>query len=85
MKVNGAAISLEGKNFIVVQANPELLDSPGEADMAIDTLETSFGGAPVVLMAQRDDGSPRYYGDAGIVSSLAGVPVQEMPWKQYTV
>ena len=85
MEVQAAAIALGGAQFVVVAAGMELIDNTGEADMAIDTLVPKFGGAPVVLMAQREDGTPRYYGDANLVESLRGVPVAEMPWKSYNV
>lgn len=85
MEVQAAAISLGGAQFVVVAAGMDLVGNAGEADMAIDTLVPKFGGAPVVLMAQREDGSPRYYGDANLVESLRGVPLEEMPWKSYTV
>ncbi|MEM9056627.1 MAG: hypothetical protein AAGD86_04070 [Pseudomonadota bacterium] len=83
MNVQAATISLHGNAFAVVLVPMELVNAPGEADMAIDALKPRFGGAPVVLMAQRDDGTPRYYGDEHLVHSLEGVPVDEMPWKDY--
>jgi hypothetical protein len=85
MNVQAAAISLQGVNFAVVLAGPDLLDNPGEADMTIDTLQPTFGGVPVILMAQNEQGSPRYYGDAAVVRLLADVPVDQMPWKEYKV
>jgi len=63
----------------------KLLASHGEADMAIDDLRPYFGGVPVVLMAQKDDGSPSYYGDSELVELLAGIPIDKMPWKEYAV
>ncbi len=53
--------------------------------MAIDDLRPYFGGVPVVLMAQKDDGSPSYYGDSELVELLAGIPIDKMPWKEYAV
>ncbi len=53
--------------------------------MAIDSMQPKFGGAPVVLMAQRDDGSPVYFGDANLVKDLQEIPVDEMPWKVYSI
>ncbi len=85
MKVQGAAISLQGQNFAVVLIGPELLNSPGEADLAIETMQPSFGGVPVVLMAQKEDGSPMYYGDQNLVKVLADVPVDKMPWREYSI
>ena len=62
-KVQAAAIS----SAAPVRGCPQpdaLVASPGEADMAIEDLRPYFGGVPVVLMAQKDDGSPRYHGAA---------------------
>lgn len=84
MKIQAAAISLDGEDFAVVLVPMTLVNAPGEADMAIETLQPAFGGAPVVLMAQRDDGSPNYYGDEHLVRALEGVPLDEMPWKEYS-
>jgi hypothetical protein len=39
----------------------------------------------VVLMALSEDDSPTYYGGQDLVRSLAGVPVDEMPWQDYEV
>ena len=83
--VQAAAISLRGHQFVVVVVPMTLVTSPGEADMAIDDLQPYFGGVPVVLMAQKEDGSPSYYGDSQLVDMLAGVPIEKMPWKEYPV
>jgi hypothetical protein len=85
MKVQAAAISLQGHQFVVVVSRMTLVESPGEADMAIDDLQPYFGGVPVVLMAQKEDGSPSYYGDSRLVELLAGIPIDKMPWKEYAV
>lgn len=85
MEVQAAAISMGGNQFAVVHSGPELLTQQGEADMTIERLQPVFGGVPVVLMALMGDGSPRYYGDADLVALLAGVPVDQMPWKDYSV
>lgn len=85
MNIHAAAISLEGVNFAIAIVDMALVNSPGEADMAIDRISPSFGGTPVVLMAQKEDGSPVYYGDQGLVRALADIPVDEMPWKSYSV
>ena len=83
MKVQAAAMSMRGINFVVVVAQIDVVTNRGEADMAMDALRSTFGDVPVILMAQRDDGSPVYYGDADIVELLRDVPVERMPWKEY--
>lgn len=85
MEIQAAAISLQGNQFVVVAGRMDLVKSSGEADMAIEELEPKFGGVPVVLMAQKDDGSPVYYGDSNLVELLADVPIDQMPWKEYSV
>lgn len=81
--VQAAAISMQGLRWVVVLVSKELLLSQGEADLAIQTLAPRFGGVPIVLMAQQEDGSPRYYGDATLLELLRDVPLERMPWKDY--
>lgn len=85
MEVQAAAISLQGNNFVVVLVGMEMVTQSGEADMMIDTLEPKFGNVSVILMAQREDTSPVYYGDQGLVSQLRDIAVDDMPWKSYDV
>ncbi len=85
MEIQAAAISLAARNIVVVLAPLTLVDNPGEADLTIDTLQPKFGDVPVVLMAQKQDGTPRYYGEQDIVELLADVPVDKMPWREYAV
>ena len=85
MDVQAAAISLQNNNFLIVLVNMDMVTNSGEADMAIDTLQPKFGNAPVILMAQREDSSPVYYGDQDLVTALRDIPVDEMPWKSYAV
>ena len=85
MKVQGAAMSLQGKRFAVVLVGMNVVTNAGEADMAISTMQPAFGGAPVVLLAQKDDGTPVYYGDQDLVALLADLPLDKMPWKEYVV
>jgi hypothetical protein len=83
LKIQAAAISLQGVNFVIALVERDLLTRSGEADMAIDTLQPKFGDVPVILMAQKDDGSPVYYGEQDLVQALEDMPVEKMPWKEY--
>lgn len=85
MDVQAAAISLQNNNFVIVLVGMDMVSNSGEADMAIDTLQAKFGKVPVVLMAQREDASPVYYGDQDIVTALRDIAVDEMPWKSYDI
>ena len=44
-----------------------------------------IGNATVILMAQKEDATPVYYGDQNLVSALGDIPVDEMPWKTYSI
>jgi hypothetical protein len=81
--VHAAAISIQDRKMLVVLVGLSLIQSPGEADMVISDLRARFGGVDVILMGQEDDGTPRYHGDAELVSLLAHIPVDQMPWKVY--
>lgn len=85
MDVQAAAISVQGNNLVIVLVGMEMVNNAGEADMAIDTLQPKFGNVPVLLMAQREDSSPVYYGDQNLVSMLGDIPVDDMPWKEYAI
>lgn len=85
MEVQAAAISLAGKQFVVVLVGMDLVTHSGEGDMAIESMQSAFGGTPVVLMAQREDTSPVYYGEQDLVKALRDVPIDKMPWKTYPV
>lgn len=81
--VQAAAISLRGQRLVVVLVPIDLVNSPGEASMATERLAATFPGAPVVLMGQQEDGTPRYYGPDELVGMLEGLPLERMPWKVY--
>ena len=85
MKIQGAAISLGGVNFVIAIVDMTLVTTHGEADMSIDSLSAGFGGIPIILMAQKEDGSPVYYGDGDLVRLLQDVPIEKMTWKEYSV
>lgn len=82
-QVQAAAISLQGRRFVVVLVPLDLVRSGGEADMLAADLRPRFGGADLVLMGQTDDGTPEYHGAAELCALLADVPVDRMPWKTY--
>jgi hypothetical protein len=42
-------------------------------------------GVPVVLMAQDGLGRPTFYGRQDIARFLSGVPLNAIPWREYTI
>ena len=81
--VQAAAISLAGRRLVVILVPLDVVRSPGEAEMLLADLRPRLGDLDLVLMGQEDDGSPRYHGDADLLSLLADVPIDRMPWKVY--
>ena len=44
MKIQGAAISLQGVNFAIAVVDMDLVNSSAEADMAIESISPGFFG-----------------------------------------
>lgn len=82
-KVTAAAISRQGQSFVIVLVGLSVASVPGEADLVIADLQPRFGGVPVILMGQEDDGTPVYYGRGDLTSLLDDIPVDRLPWKEY--
>ncbi|WP_418316657.1 hypothetical protein [Piscinibacter sakaiensis] len=82
-QLQAAAISMLGHRFVVVLVGLDLVNSPGEAEMAIADLRPRFGGVDIVLMGQHEDGTPQYHGDPALRDLLSEMPLDKMPWKSY--
>jgi hypothetical protein len=85
MTFQGAVIREQGVAFAVVIVKKHVIDSSAEANRTIAAFQPVFPGLPVVLMAQDHQGTPTYYGRQDIARYLAGVPLEAIPWKEYTV
>lgn len=86
MKFEGALIKEQGVTFGVVIVKPSVLSSKIEAAKVIASFQAQvFVGCPVILMAQDVNGTPTYYGRKDIVNFMASVPVEAIPWKEYTL
>ncbi|AFZ28308.1 hypothetical protein Cylst_6529 (plasmid) [Cylindrospermum stagnale PCC 7417] len=85
MKFQGAVIKEQGVTFAVVVVKEQILDNKTEANKTIQMFQPVFPGIPIVLMAQDFKGSPSYYGRRDISQFMANVPIQSVPWKEYTL
>ena len=85
MTFQGAVVREQGVTFAVVIVKKHVIDNSTEANRAIAAFQPAFPGLPVVLMAQDFQGTPTYYGRQDIARFLASVPLEAIPWKQYTV
>jgi hypothetical protein len=85
MKLQGAVIREQGQTFAVVIVKRHLLDDTSKAADAVHDLSPTFGGIPVVLMAQDGNGRPTFYGRPDIAQFLSKVPLRAIPWREYTI
>jgi hypothetical protein len=85
MRVQGAVIKEQGQTFAVVSVKPSVVQNRPEADDLIRALIPTFGGVPVVLVAQDNRGVPTYYGRPDIAKFLSNVPMRAIPWREYTL
>lgn len=85
MKFQGALIKEQGIRFGVVIVKKSVYDNPFERDKAARSFQPLFPGVPLVLMAQDSSGTPHYYGRRDIVQFLSNVPLNAIPWSEYTV
>lgn len=85
MEFQGAVVKEQGVTFAVVVVKHHVMASESEAIKAITAFRSVFGRIPIVLMAQDFRGMPTYYGRRDIVRFLANVPMEAIPWKEYTL
>lgn len=85
MKFQGALIKEQGVTFGIVIVKPHVLQSESESTAMRAFGKRAFGFVPIILMAQNSRGVPTYSGRRDIVQFLAKVPLQCIPWREYSV
>lgn len=84
MTFQGSVIKEQGVTFAIVIVKKQVLDNRSEAERVSQGFRTVFPGMPIVLMAQEYRGLPTYFGRTDIVRFMANVPIQAVPWKEYS-
>jgi hypothetical protein len=84
MRVQGAVVREQGQTFAVVIVKPHVVQNRATAANMIESFTPIFG-VPVLLMAQDGRGRPSYYGRPDIARFMASVPLQAIPWREYTI
>lgn len=84
MRVQGAVIREQGQTFAIVVVKQHVVQNQTEAARMISTFFPAFG-VPVVLMAQDSRGTPTYFGRRDIARFLSNVPLNSIPWREYTI
>ena len=85
MKFQGALVKEQGVTFGIVAVKPHVLNNSSEADSMRNFGMHAFGPVPIILMAQNARGIPTYLGRRDIVKFLAKIPMQAIPWREYTL
>jgi len=85
MKFQGSVIKEQGVTFAIVIVKKHVIDNRPEAESAIRHFQPAFPALPVILMAQDSRGIPTYFGRPDIAKFMANVPIQAVPWKEYTI
>jgi hypothetical protein len=83
--IEGAVIREQGVTFAVVIVKERVLNNSFEADRTIRAFQPAFPGLPLVLMAQNHQGVLTYYGRPDLSEFMANVPVDCVPWAEYTI
>lgn len=85
MKFQGALVKEQGVTFGIVVVKSSVLHNPSEAESMRSFGTRAFGLVPIILMAQDARGIPTYSGRRDIVGFLSKVPMQAIPWREYTL
>lgn len=84
MKLQGALIREQGVDFAVVVVKRHVVENTSLSRRTIVQMAPTFG-VPVVLMAQDHRGTPTYFGRQDLVRFLSQVPLEAIPWQEFTV
>jgi hypothetical protein len=85
MRFQGAVIREQGVTFAVVIVRSDVVHNRTRAAETIQGFGGVFPGLPIVLMAQDGRGRPTYYGRTDIARFLSRVPLQAIPWREYSL
>lgn len=78
----GAALPVCGVDALIVVVRPWVLADIHEANLFVVAFHERFRRT-IVLVAQRPDGAPYFYGPTEIVRVLQGLPFELIPWRRF--
>lgn len=84
VKIQAAVIKEQGVTFAVVVVKRHVVDSQQQALTTRADFARYFPGVPIILMAQDSRGTPTYSGRRDIVQFLVNVPMEALPWKEFS-
>jgi hypothetical protein len=81
VRITAAPIKEQGQTFVVVLVKDRVIHEPSGREQ-IARVSQRFFGARAALMGERE---LRTWGPRDIVAWLEGVPVEQLPWREFTV
>ena len=85
MKFQGALIKEQGVVFGIVIVNSRVLQNNNASNAVRQFGYKVFGRVPIILMSQNSRGIPTYLGRKDIVQYLSRVPLNCIPWREYSI
>ena len=85
MQFQGAIITEQGVTFGILIVKQHILNDIGRRDLLVSQASQLFGGIPTVLMAQDFTETSTYYGRDDIARFMTSVPLEAIPWTEYTI
>ncbi|HFD2045174.1 MAG: hypothetical protein E6936_02190 [Clostridium perfringens] len=85
MRFDGAVIEEQGVTFAIVVVKPSAVSTQYSIAETQNYFAQYFPNMPIILMCQDFNGTPTYYGERNIVNFLAGIYMEQIPWKTYTI
>jgi len=85
MQFQGSIITEQGITFAIISVKQHIVNNKSESEKIILAFTPIFPNIPIILMAFDSIGRATYFGRKDIVNFLVGVPIQNIPWKEYTV
>jgi hypothetical protein len=83
VKLTAALVKEQRVLFAVVLVKSYVLNSV-ERGQTIQAAQQFFPGYNIILMSQDGRGIPTFFGRRDIVGFLQSVPVNSLPWKEFT-
>ncbi|EGO63444.1 hypothetical protein [Acetonema longum] len=85
MKFQAAVVNVHDITYAIVSVKEYVIDSKFTASRVIKVFEPLFPGLPIILVSINFHGLPAYFGNEDVLKVAMNVPVQDIPWQEYTV
>jgi hypothetical protein len=84
-KFKGAYIIERGVKFAIVIVEEDAAQNEAAQKETMRAYQRYFPDAPIILMVEKENDRPEYYGRKDIVSFLHTLEPEQIKWKTYTI